>query len=1309
MCYAIQKEKRLCANDEIVCLQSGKCIPECSVCDGIADCGDDDDIDERNCWFAGCPEKNRRMCNGDVGCYSPSRVCDGEWNCGDDKEDERDCSDSCLRPGERGTFLRRDLVQCRDLKGCVKITKVCDGKRDCSDGADETKCDEFCSLHGLFGDVAFWKCRGSPGCVKGEFLCDGISDCEDGSDEDNCGKFPFFHIAMPCCILQNERGDENSHAEDLNVRQYDFIRWFILIFFLSLQTEDDVCESIGYWTCRSSLPPFPKCISRQERCDGRVDCRDFSDEMNCGYCGQNGIALLDSTPFSSFRRVDKLHLGHTGCIPIDHVCDGVIDHPGILGIHDETDCAQGLAHQCYGYHGWKCPGENTCLSVNRVCDSIPHCANGEDEKNCDAHCESIGGWRCQCDQLTSCYLPEDICDGEETCYMYTTRTNEVTDELQCADDEANCEEYCRSTGGFFCTTTNECIEQDRVCDGIPDCRYLVYEGFYMPHDEEGCDNCTGVWEAMATYIAGHLADNEYDYPYANEEGVYGFTCSTGECTSNFFFCDDRLTSFGCADLQDEQGCEDVRCLGRTCEETHKCGPFSRDTCDGVPDCLDFTEEKNCASTSCLDTMLEFGIFKEIGVAQYCDGKEDCRTGADESPRKCAMFTDRIPCIRSNRFISRNHICDGIPDCVDASDEDACIGRGACILPMPLFQETYSVEEGMGTNTFIHSSHELTMAQWVVEGLDDWIEITLEDPVQLTGVVVSGLWPSHILTLSLKFGFWTDCLTSYTEGDNVKIFQTPTNGARKEEHFLAIAVQAKVVRLTPQSWPGLTILEIGLLGCPVKEHRGNDKSCGEGWAIFGEHCYQKFSSPLVWWAAENYCQALDGHLVAVNTPQENEFLQGNIGNGWIGMKIGAVLIKRERLKIDNFTWSDGSPAGDAYKDQSISFDFLEYSWKLNDPFCGFLEDHGPWSLQPCSLIEKEFICEKNPSSYRGDACETTANYNYTDLQNVEETGLDEVHVYIPDMTVCDDCMARKTACGNIRCGSPDQYRCGLIYSPGYPTAFPRSVICLWTIDGPRGSFVTLLLLDVDLPGYSGAACTSRVLQIRDRFLTMGWNTIHGLCRGEGEQKRYLSSSNEMRLAMLATSHNADFGDSRGFMATFNISTFSTSRQVKNLPDDAGFICPCGWQLFRRNCYQTFLHHVPVNWEESDVKCRELGANLTSVADRAEMEFLHLLLVTNVVVKRIADPMLFIGLHDIYLNRTFTWTDGIPVTYMDWSPMDTRTWLPQPDGAKINFCVAIVMKNVWGTDQWYDVACDDRATRSFICKRAAARVTRPGDNA
>ncbi|XP_035681466.1 LDL receptor repeat-containing protein egg-1-like [Branchiostoma floridae] len=460
---------------------------------------------------------------------------------------------SCIKDSERGSFLRRDLVQCRDLKGCVKITKVCDGKRDCSDGSDEIRCDEFCSLHGSFGDTAFWKCRDSPGCVKGEFLCDGIPDCDDGSDEDNC---------------------------------------------------DDLCESIGYWSCRTSLPPFPKCISGQQRCDGLADCRDYSDEMGCGYCGYYWIPLFDIAPFTSRQAIDKIAVEHVGCIDVDDVCDGGINFFHHAGIHDETDCTQGLPHPCFRPFGWKCPGENTCLLEENVCDTVFECFNEEDEKNCDAHCESIGGWRCQCEQLTQCYVPEDICDGVHRCQMYTTRTHDVTEQYTCIDDEINCEQRCETAGGLYCPLSGECVELDRVCDGVADCTSWIFSTYTPPHDEIGCGSCTVVWETMGVYVEDALVD--YNYPYAREVGIRNYTCSTGECTTSFFFCDD-LNAVGCSNWEDEQG---------------------------------------CVSTTCMDTMQEYGTYKQISIAQYCDGKEDCRTGADERPRKCGkkslFYTKCLP-------------------------------------------------------------------------------------------------------------------------------------------------------------------------------------------------------------------------------------------------------------------------------------------------------------------------------------------------------------------------------------------------------------------------------------------------------------------------------------------------------------------------------------------------------------------------------------------------------------------------------------------------------------------------------------------
>lgn len=66
--------------------------------------------------------------------------------------------------------------------------------------------------------------------------------------------------------------------------------------------------------------PLIKCIPNDWKCDGHVDCVDQSDESACGRCGN-----------------DTIHCGDTRCMSRLHVCNGVPDCP--WG-QDERNCVR---------------------------------------------------------------------------------------------------------------------------------------------------------------------------------------------------------------------------------------------------------------------------------------------------------------------------------------------------------------------------------------------------------------------------------------------------------------------------------------------------------------------------------------------------------------------------------------------------------------------------------------------------------------------------------------------------------------------------------------------------------------------------------------------------------------------------------------------------------------------------------------------------------------------------------------------------------------------------------------------------------
>lgn len=63
---------------------------------------------------------------------------------------------------------------------------------------------------------------------------------------------------------------------------------------------------------------FRRCIPKDWQCDGHIDCKDQSDELNCTKCGTGMV-----------------HCGYDKCINQEHMCDGKVDCP--WG-QDERNC-----------------------------------------------------------------------------------------------------------------------------------------------------------------------------------------------------------------------------------------------------------------------------------------------------------------------------------------------------------------------------------------------------------------------------------------------------------------------------------------------------------------------------------------------------------------------------------------------------------------------------------------------------------------------------------------------------------------------------------------------------------------------------------------------------------------------------------------------------------------------------------------------------------------------------------------------------------------------------------------------------------
>jgi len=306
-----------------------------------------------NCNPSSCYNSNFSFC-GDEQCFSSHVICTSYIS-------------------ENDKSYGKGVFECAD-NSLIFQSQFCDGIIDCSDGSDEYinqrgfKCSKCATNHpgikcnkcnlpqnNLYDDIAqcddnsdlCW--NGTDSCfhcldnrllISLKQVCDGVSDCYDMSDECLCEKYinsdackRLFQSKNSTCIGNNELGNSS--------RSFD------------VDTNNTVV------TCQTKLHTIQAVV-----CDGRPECRDYSDECNCA----------NPPSFCS----DPCHI----YFPMgDRYCDGVADPAWML--INNSDCPQGFDES-------QCPTRFQCNASGRIsidilqmCDGKRDCDDNSDEMACE--------------------------------------------------------------------------------------------------------------------------------------------------------------------------------------------------------------------------------------------------------------------------------------------------------------------------------------------------------------------------------------------------------------------------------------------------------------------------------------------------------------------------------------------------------------------------------------------------------------------------------------------------------------------------------------------------------------------------------------------------------------------------------------------------------------------------------------------------------------------------------------------------------------------------------------------------------------
>ncbi|KAJ8982651.1 hypothetical protein NQ317_019052 [Molorchus minor] len=448
------------------------------------------------------------------------------------------------------------------------------------------------------------------------------------------------------------------------------------------------------------------CIEETKRCDGKMDCDDNEDELECSSFAHQPVRYCNET---------KNHVlcpRTNRCISKDWLCDGDDD---CGDYSDETHC--GYRVNCT-VDQFQCEN-GLCIPKEWICDNDNDCKDFSDELNC-----TKTGCNIQMPVFTIYSLNSKVGFSFYQVIVHIKINRCAKNHL--SKNVLITEIFAFKSIEYLKADPEQFLEQYRGWFSFNNKKYTakVRAPPYMLQTEE---EVLGIVEDDPSTSTREIASSEVRLYKQNKCADNEFECSDTKCISLSWKCDKRID---CSDGSDESDCDITPSF---CNEdefqcaTHKC--IKKEfRCDGDDDCEDWSDEDDCPripgncvagefkcnSGKCVperyicdkqrdcdenedEAICDYNVVKNCTSDEYtcddkecilnkwvCDGRDDCTHGEDEANCEIICDLSKFPCSgidpqnnKTEFCINRKHRCDEQKDCPKGEDEESCPTKREC--------------------------------------------------------------------------------------------------------------------------------------------------------------------------------------------------------------------------------------------------------------------------------------------------------------------------------------------------------------------------------------------------------------------------------------------------------------------------------------------------------------------------------------------------------------------------------------------------------------------------------------------------------